>query len=149
MMGKLVGINMVIFLWFGGFNGIGFVILVYMVWFVVWVVDQGGKVQWLWFGVLVQLVNVEIVEVLLFDWLQGVLVIVVFDGFLVKVVGLEVSDFVIVIDGKEVIDLNVFGYWFVIKMIGESIEFILLCNGWELCVSILLELVFEIVLCDW
>lgn len=139
MTGKLVGINTAIFSRSGGSNGIGFAIPAHMARFVARAADQGGKVQRPWLGASVQLVNAEIAEALSLDRPRGVLVTAVFDGSPAKAAGLEVSDLVIAIDGKEVIDPNAFGYRFATKMIGERTEFTLLRNGREARVNISLQ----------
>jgi hypothetical protein len=67
------------------------------------------------------------------------LVTAVFDGSPAHEADLRVSDLVVAIDGKEVIDPNAFGYRFATKMIGERAEFTVLRSGREETVSISLQ----------
>ncbi|WP_428669921.1 Do family serine endopeptidase [Roseibium sp.] len=139
MSGKLVGINTAIFSRSGGSNGIGFAIPAHMARFVAKAADQGGKVQRPWLGATVQLVNAEIAEALSLDRPRGVLVTAVFDGSPAQEAGLQVSDLVIAIDGKEVTDPNSFGYRFATKMIGEATHFLVLREGREVEIPISLK----------
>jgi Do/DeqQ family serine protease len=139
MTGKLVGINTAIFSRSGGSNGIGFAIPAHMARYVARAADQGGKVQRPWLGATVQLVSAEIAEALSLDRPKGVLVTAVFDGSPAHEADLRVSDLVVAIDGKEVIDPNAFGYRFATKMIGERAEFTVLRSGREETVSISLQ----------
>lgn len=136
MSGNLVGINTAIFSRSGGSNGIGFAIPAHMARFVAQAADQGGKVRRPWLGATVQMVNAEIAEALSLDRPQGVLVTAVFDGSPAHEAGLEVSDLVVEIEGKEVIDPNSFGYRFATKMIGETSEFLIVRDGQEVSLSI-------------
>ncbi|GAB4515444.1 MAG: Do family serine endopeptidase [Roseibium sp.] len=136
MTGRLVGINTAIFSRSGGSNGIGFAIPAHMARFVAKAADQGGKVQRPWLGARVQLVNAEIAEALSLDRPRGVLVTSVHDGSPAQQAGLKVSDLVVAVDGKEVIDPNSFGYRFATKMIGEDTEFVVLREGRELTLSV-------------
>ena len=77
--------------------------------FVASAADQGGKVQRPWLGARVQLVSSEIAEALSLDRPRGVLITAVFDGSPAHSADLQVSDLVIAIDGKEVVDPNSFG----------------------------------------
>ncbi|MEP3427159.1 MAG: DegQ family serine endoprotease [Roseibium sp.] len=139
MTGRLVGINTAIFSRSGGSNGIGFAIPAHMARFVASAADQGGKVQRPWLGASVQQVNAEIAEALSLDRPRGVLVTAVFGGSPAEGSGLEVSDLVIAIDGKEVVDPNSFGYRFATKMIGDQTEFTVVRNGSETVISVSLE----------
>ncbi len=139
MTGKLVGINTAIFSRSGGSNGIGFAIPAHMARYVARAADQGGKVQRPWLGATVQLVNAEIAEALSLDRPKGVLVTAVFNGSPAYEADLRVSDLVVAIDGKEVIDPNSFGYRFATKMIGETTEFTVLRSGNEEVVTIALK----------
>lgn len=136
MSGNLVGINTAIFSRSGGSNGIGFAIPAHMARFVAQAADQGGKVRRPWLGATVQMVNAEIAEALSLDRPQGVLVTAVFDGSPAHKAGLEVSDLVVEIEGKEVIDPNSFGYRFATKMIGETSEFLIVRDGQEVSLSV-------------
>ncbi|WP_299481606.1 DegQ family serine endoprotease [uncultured Roseibium sp.] len=136
MTGNLVGINTAIFSRSGGSNGIGFAIPAHMARFVAQAADQGGKVRRPWLGATVQMVNAEIAEALSLDRPQGVLVTAVFDGSPAHKAGLEVSDLVIAIEGKEVVDPNSFGYRFATKMIGETSEFRIVREGQEVSLSV-------------
>ncbi|MEO0811183.1 MAG: trypsin-like peptidase domain-containing protein, partial [Pseudomonadota bacterium] len=136
MSGNLVGINTAIFSRSGGSNGIGFAIPAHMARFVAQAADQGGKVRRPWLGATVQMVNAEIAEALSLDRPQGVLVTAVFDGSPAHEAGLEVSDLVVEIEGKEVIDPNSFGYRFATKMIGETSEFLIVRDGQEVSLSV-------------
>lgn len=136
MTGNLVGINTAIFSRSGGSNGIGFAIPAHMARFVAQAADQGGKVRRPWLGATVQMVNAEIAEALSLDRPQGVLVTAVFDGSPAHEAGLEVSDLVIAIEGKEVVDPNSFGYRFATKMIGETSEFRIVREGQEVSLSV-------------
>ncbi|MEM8700703.1 MAG: DegQ family serine endoprotease [Pseudomonadota bacterium] len=136
MSGNLVGINTAIFSRSGGSNGIGFAIPAHMARFVAQAADQGGKVRRPWLGATVQMVNAEIAEALSLDRPQGVLVTAVFDGSPAHNAGLEVSDLVVEIEGKEVIDPNSFGYRFATKMIGETSEFLIVRDGQEVSLSV-------------
>ncbi|PVB60886.1 DegQ family serine endoprotease [Labrenzia sp. 011] len=139
MTGRLVGINTAIFSRSGGSNGIGFAIPAHMARFVAQAADQGGKVQRPWLGATVQNVNAEIAEALSLDRPRGVLVTAVFEGSPAEEAGLKVSDLVVAVDGKEVIDPNSFGYRFGTKMIGETTEFTVLRDSKELKLSIALR----------
>ncbi|MEP3047666.1 MAG: DegQ family serine endoprotease [Roseibium sp.] len=139
MTGQLVGINTAIFSRSGGSNGIGFAIPAHMARFVASAADQGGKVLRPWLGASVQLVNAEIAEALSLDRPRGVLITAVFEGSPAKGAGLEVSDLVIAIDGKEVVDPNSFGYRFATKMIGDQTEFTVVRSGSEKVISVSLE----------
>lgn len=139
MDGKLVGINTAIFSRSGGSNGIGFAIPAHMARFVAASADRGGTVQRPWLGASVQLVNAEIAEALSLDRPHGVLVTAVFDNSPAADAGLQVSDLVVAIDGREVIDPNAFGYRFATKMIGEETDFTVLRSGRETLVSIKLQ----------
>ncbi|MCX2722405.1 DegQ family serine endoprotease [Roseibium salinum] len=139
MAGKLVGINTAIFSRSGGSNGIGFAIPAHMARFVADAADHGGKVQRPWLGATVQMVNSEIAEALSLDRPRGVLVTAVFEGSPAERSGLKVSDLVIAVDGKEVTDPNSFGYRFATKMIGESVEFVVLRGGKEVTLSVPLK----------
>ncbi|WP_420414728.1 DegQ family serine endoprotease [Roseibium sp.] len=139
MTGKLVGINTAIFSRSGGSNGIGFAIPAHMARYVARAADQGGKVQRPWLGATVQLVSAEIAEALSLDRPRGVLVTAVFNGTPAHEAGLRVSDLVVAVDGKEVIDPNAFGYRFATKMIGESSEFTVLRSGKEQVVTVALK----------
>lgn len=139
MTGKLVGINTAIFSRSGGSNGIGFAIPAHMARYVAAAADKGGKVQRPWLGATVQQVNAEIAEALSLDRPKGVLVTAVFNGSPADAAGLRVSDLVISIDGKEVIDPNAFGYRFATKMIGESSEFRVLRSGREEIITVSLK----------
>ncbi|WP_434051554.1 MAG: DegQ family serine endoprotease [Roseibium sp.] len=136
MSGNLVGINTAIFSRSGGSNGIGFAIPAHMARFVAQAADQGGKVRRPWLGATVQMVNAEIAEALSLDRPQGVLVTAVFDDSPAHKAGLEVSDLVVEIEGKEVIDPNSFGYRFATKMIGETSEFLIVRDGQEVSLSV-------------
>lgn len=136
MSGNLVGINTAIFSRSGGSNGIGFAIPAHMARFVAQAADQGGKVRRPWLGATVQMVNAEIAEALSLDRPQGVLVTAVFDGSPAHEAGLEVSDLVVEIEGKEVIDPNSFGYRFATKMIGETSNFLIVRDGQEVSLSV-------------
>ena len=136
MSGNLVGINTAIFSRSGGSNGIGFAIPAHMARFVAQAADQGGKGRRPWLGATVQMVNAEIAEALSLDRPQGVLVTAVFEGSPAHNAGLEVSDLVVEIEGKEVIDPNSFGYRFATKMIGETSEFLIVRDGQEVSLSV-------------
>ncbi|WP_421983443.1 DegQ family serine endoprotease [Roseibium sp.] len=136
MSGNLVGINTAIFSRSGGSNGIGFAIPAHMARFVAQAADQGGKVRRPWLGATVQMVNAEIAEALSLDRPQGVLVTAVFDGSPAHEAGLEVSDLVVEIEGKEVVDPNSFGYRFATKMIGETSRFLIVRDGQEVSLSV-------------
>ncbi|MBN9670941.1 DegQ family serine endoprotease [Roseibium aggregatum] len=139
MTGKLVGINTAIFSRSGGSNGIGFAIPAHMARFVAKAADHGGKVQRPWLGATVQTVNAEIAEALSLERPRGVLVTAVYDGSPAQGAGLKVSDLVVAIDGKEVLDPNSFGYRFATKMIGEKTEFRILRGGKEVSLQVALE----------
>ncbi|WP_305988656.1 DegQ family serine endoprotease [Roseibium sp. MMSF_3544] len=139
MTGRLVGINTAIFSRSGGSNGIGFAIPAHMARFVAQAADEGGKVRRPWLGATVQLVNAEIAEALSLDRPQGVLVTAVFDGSPAHEAGLKVSDLVVSIEGKEVVDPNSFGYRFATKMIGETSEFQVVRGGQEISLSVSLK----------
>ena len=139
MTGKLVGINTAIFSRSGGSNGIGFAVPAHMARFVARAADQGGKVQRPWLGATVQLVNAEIAEALSLERPRGVLVTAVFDGSPAQEAGLQVSDLVVAIEGKEVSDPNSFGYRFATRMIGEASEFTILRGGKEQILTIALK----------
>ncbi|CTQ58941.1 MAG: DegQ family serine endoprotease [Roseibium album] len=139
MTGKLVGINTAIFSRSGGSNGIGFAIPAHMARFVAQAADQGGKVRRPWLGATVQMVNAEIAEALSLERPRGVLVTAVFDDSPAHDAGLKVSDLVIAIEGKEVIDPNSFGYRFATKMIGETSEFLVVRGGQEIAIPVSLQ----------
>lgn len=139
MTGKLVGINTAIFTRSGGSNGIGFAIPTHMARYVARAAENGGKVQRPWLGATVQQVGAEIAEALSLDRPKGVLITAVFDGSPAKEAGLKVSDLVVAIDGKEVIDPNSFGYRFATKMIGDSTSFTVLRSGKENVVEVALK----------
>jgi Do/DeqQ family serine protease len=139
MTGKLVGINTAIFSRSGGSNGIGFAIPAHMARFVAQAADQGGKVRRPWLGATVQMVNSEIAEALSLERPRGVLVTAVFDGSPAHEAGLKVSDLVIAIEGKEVIDPNSFGYRFATKMIGETSDFLVVRGGQEITLPVSLK----------
>lgn len=139
MTGRLVGINTAIFSRSGGSNGIGFAIPAHMARFVARAADQGGKVLRPWLGATVQIVNAEIAEALSLDRPRGVLVTAVFPGSPARAAGLKVSDLVIAVDGKEVVDPNSFGYRFATKMIGETSDFLILRDNREVTLSISLR----------
>ncbi|MEP3303376.1 MAG: trypsin-like peptidase domain-containing protein, partial [Roseibium sp.] len=115
MNGQLVGVNTAIFSRSGGSNGIGFAIPAHMVQFVATAAGEGGKVQRPWLGATVQLVNAEIAEALSLDRPRGVIVTNIYPDSPADDAGLRVSDLVIAIDGKEVLDPDSFGYRFATK----------------------------------
>ncbi|MCL4131564.1 UNVERIFIED_CONTAM: hypothetical protein GTU68_051935, partial [Idotea baltica] len=136
MTGKLVGINTAIFSRSGGSNGIGFAIPAHMARFVARAADQGGKVQRPWLGARVQLVSAEIAEALSLERPRGVLVTSVHEGSPAREAGLQVSDLVIAVDGKEVTDPNSFGYRFATKMTGGTTEFVVLRENREVTLTV-------------
>ncbi|MEO9528951.1 DegQ family serine endoprotease [Roseibium sp.] len=136
MTGKLVGINTAIFSRSGGSNGIGFAIPAHMARFVARAADQGGKVQRPWLGARVQLVSAEIAEALSLERPRGVLVTSVHEGSPALEAGLQVSDLVIAVDGKEVTDPNSFGYRFATKMTGGTTEFVVLRENREVTLTV-------------
>ncbi|GAA0772021.1 Do family serine endopeptidase [Roseibium denhamense] len=139
MTGKLVGINTAIFSRSGGSNGIGFAIPAHMARFVASAAAQGGKVQRPWLGATVQAVTAEIAEALSLDRPRGVLIAAVHEGSPAKAAGLAVSDLVVAVDGKEVLDPDSFGYRFATKMIGERSEFTVYRGGRQQTISINLQ----------
>nr|WP_246541544.1 DegQ family serine endoprotease [Roseibium polysiphoniae] len=129
MNGQLVGVNTAIFSRSGGSNGIGFAIPAHMVQFVATAAGEGGKVQRPWLGATVQLVNAEIAEALSLDRPRGVIVTNIYPNSPAEDAGLRVSDLVIAIDGKEVLDPDSFGYRFATKRLGEQARFTILRGG--------------------
>ncbi|MEJ8476612.1 Do family serine endopeptidase [Roseibium algae] len=136
MNGNLVGVNTAIFSRSGGSNGIGFAIPAHMAEFVATASGQGGKIQRPWLGATVQLVNAEIAEALSLDRPRGVIVTNIFPGSPAEDAGLKVSDLVVAIDGKEVLDPDSFGYRFATKKLGESARFTILRGGEQRLIDI-------------
>lgn len=139
MNGNLVGVNTAIFSRSGGSNGIGFAIPAHMVQFIASAAENGGKVQRPWLGATMQLVNSEIAEALNLDRPRGVIVTKIYPGSPAEAAGLEISDLVIAVDGKEVLDPNSFGYRFVTKKLGETATFTVLRDGKEKTLKVKLE----------
>lgn len=139
MNGRLVGINTAIFSRSGGSNGIGFAIPAHMARFVASAAGQGDMVRRPWLGATVQTVSAEISEALGLDRPRGVLVTNVFEGSPARAAGLRVSDLVVAIDGKEVIDPDSFGYRFATKPLGEVSSFTVLRSGGETIIDVRLE----------
>ncbi|MTI44137.1 Do/DeqQ family serine protease [Roseibium hamelinense] len=139
MTGKLVGINTAIFSRSGGSNGIGFAIPAHMARFVASAAGQGEKVQRPWLGATVQLVGAEIAEALALDRPRGVIVTNVFEGSPAEDAGLRVSDLVVAVDGKEVLDPDSFGYRFATRPVGEVARFTVLRSGEQKQIDVVLE----------
>lgn len=139
MNGNLVGVNTAIFSRSGGSNGIGFAIPAQMARFVASAAGQGAIVRRPWLGATVQTVNAEISEALGLDRPRGVLVTNVFAKSPAARAGLKVSDLVIAVDGKEVVDPDSFGYRFATRLLGESSNFTILRGGKEKTIEISLE----------
>ncbi|MBD8890226.1 DegQ family serine endoprotease [Roseibium litorale] len=139
MNGNLVGVNTAIFSRSGGSNGIGFAIPAHMVQFIASAAENGGKVQRPWLGATMQLVNSEIAEALNLDRPRGVIVTKIYPDSPAEAAGLEISDLVIAVDGKEVLDPNSFGYRFVTKKLGETATFTVLRDGKEKTLKVKLE----------
>lgn len=136
MEGRLVGINSAIYSRSGGSNGIGFAIPAQMAQFVASAAGHGDRIKRPWLGASVQLVSAEISEALGLDRPRGVIVTKVFPGSPAADAGLEVSDLIVAVDGKEVTDPNSFGYRFATKALGSSASFTVLRGGKETDVKI-------------
>lgn len=139
MNGNLVGINSAIYSKSGGSNGIGFAIPAHMVQFIAMAAENGGKVQRPWLGATMQLVSAEIAEALNLDRPRGVIVTKIYPDSPAENAGLEISDLVLAVDGKEVLDPNSFGYRFVTKKLGETAVFTILRDGKEKTIKVRLE----------
>ncbi|MTH97373.1 DegQ family serine endoprotease [Roseibium sp. RKSG952] len=139
MTGQLVGINTAIFSRSGGSNGIGFAIPAHMARFVASAAGQGGKVQRPWLGATVQLVGAEIADALSLERPRGVIVTNIFEGSPAEEAGLRVSDLVIAVDGKEVLDPDSFGYRFATRPVGETSRFTIMRGNREEIVEVALS----------
>ncbi|MBO0344805.1 DegQ family serine endoprotease [Roseibium sp. CAU 1637] len=139
MQGRLVGINSAIYSRSGGSNGIGFAIPAQMAQFVASAAGHGDRVKRPWLGASVQLVNAEIAEALSLDRPKGVLVTKVYPGSPADRSGLEVSDLVVAVDGKEVTDPNSFGYRFATRPMGGTTDFTIVRGSKERHLEISME----------
>ena len=116
--GRLVGINTAIFSRGGGSIGIGFAIPADMVRFVVAAAESGNVVRRPWLGATVQAVTLDIAESLGLDRPQGVLVTDILPDGPAAWAGLRVGDLILAVEGRDVFDVDSFGYRFAIRPLG-------------------------------
>lgn len=141
VVGNLIGINMVIFFKFGGFQGIGFVILIKLVLEVMQLIIEYGQVICGWFGVEVKVLILELVELLGFGEIVGIVVVGVYCDGLVVCGGLLLGDVILIIDKQEVSDGCCLMNQVVCICLGQKISIVVLCNGQKV------NLIVEVGLC--
>lgn len=104
--GRLAGINTAIYSRTGGSNGVGFAIPSNMVATVIAGAVAGGRIVRPWLGVGGQSVDRGLAEGLGLERVSGVLLNHVHDRGPAAQAGLRVSDVVLEVDGKEVVDVH-------------------------------------------
>lgn len=139
MSGRLVGINSAIYSRSGGSLGIGFAIPANMAQLVFESAVSNGTLQRPWFGASMQAVTSDIADGLGLDRPRGALVTRVMDGSPAEKAGFQAGDLVLAIAGQAVDDPEAFGYRFVTKGVGGTVEVSALRNGRELTISVPLE----------
>lgn len=139
MSGRLVGINSAIYSRSGGSLGIGFAIPANMVRMVVESAVSNGTLERPWFGASMQAVTSDIADGLGLDRPRGALVTRVMDHSPAEKAGFQAGDLVLAIAGQAVDDPDAFGYRFVTKGVGGTVDVAVLRNGRELSIDVPLE----------
>lgn len=127
--GEVVGINLQIFLVFGGYMGISFVILIDLVMSVVEQIKKSGKVIRGQFGVVVELIDLLKVQGLGLLDSRGVLVNQIVVGSVVVKVGVQVGDVICLVNG------SVVNSWFDlllligVMVLGSKVNLVVYCDG--------------------
>lgn len=136
MKGHLVGINSAIYSRSGGSLGIGFAIPANMARVIVDSALAGGSIQRPWFGASMQAVTSDIADGLGLDRPRGALITRVIDESPADKAGFRAGDLILAIAGQAIDDPDSFGYRFVTKGVGGSVDMAVLRNGREMDIAV-------------
>jgi len=139
MSGHLVGINSAIYSRSGGSLGIGFAIPANMARLVTESAVASGTLQRPWFGASMQGVTSDIADGLGLDRPRGALVTRVMDDGPADRAGFRPGDLILAIAGQGIDDPDAFGYRFVTKGVGGTVDVAILRNGREMSIDVPLE----------
>ncbi len=127
--GNLVGINTAIISGNGGSNGIGFAVPVDMVTAVMEHLERDGEVKRGMLGVTIATASPEIVDALGVDLQQGAIVTSVLPNSAAEQAGVEVSDIIVEIDGRQISSSRELRNTVGLLRQGEQVDLVLYRDG--------------------